>query len=371
MKIDIKKKWIVSTFVLMLLFNACGKKKENYPLDLEIRPVQYTIIDRKENMLQREFTGIIASTALSQLSFRVSGTVVEKYVGLGDRVVKGQALAKLDPIDYEVKYQQAYAQLENNKAVLTEAKSNFERDRLLYLDNSISKAQYEASQANYQSKKSSVEAAAKNVEFNKLQLEYTVLTSPVDGSIAKVDTEINEAVTPQTPIFTIDTQGTFEVLFSVSEDIISRIRLGERISVGVDALQDKVYATITNIGTVSNDFGNTYPIKAFINNPPQTLRVGMTAVVYMDLNINAKNEPMIIVPINAVLNEGESSKYVYIITDIKDNIGIVKKVPVELGTVSSLGVEILSGLNNGEYLVTLGATQVSEGQKVKLMQKGE
>jgi hypothetical protein len=87
----------------------------------------------------------------------------------------------------------------------------------------------------------------------------------------------------------------------VSEDIISRIKLGEKILVGVDALQDKMVAVITNIGTVSNDFGNTYPVKAFINNPPQSLRVGMTAVVYMDLNINIDNKPMIVIPINAVL----------------------------------------------------------------------
>jgi multidrug efflux pump subunit AcrA (membrane-fusion protein) len=97
----------------------------------------------------------------------------------------------------------------------------------------------------------------------------------------------------------------------------------------------------------------------------------MTAVVYMDLNINIDNKPMIVIPINAVLSEGENSKYVYIIVDIQNNIGIVKKVPVELGAVSSLGVEILSGLESGEYLVTLGATQISTGQKVKLIQKGE
>lgn len=364
-----KLTWIV--IVLLVILGRCSRKKEAYPLDVEVRPVRYMVTDKKENIVEREFTGVIASTALSQLSFRVSGTLIQKYVGLGDTVVKGQVLAKLDPIDYEVKYQQSYAQLENAKAVLTEAKSNFERDRLLYLDNSISKAQYESSQANYQSKRASVEAAAKNVESSRLQLEYTTLTSPVDGSIAKVDTEVNESVTPQTAIFTIDTTGGFEVRFNVSEDIISRLKVGERIMIGVDALEDKMPATITNIGTVSNDFGNTYPVKAFITNPPARLRVGMTAAIYINLNVNSQDRSMIIIPLNAVVIGSDEKKYVYVITDLENGVGTAKKIPVELGAVNSLGVEVKDGLESGQYVVTAGSTQIVEGQKVKLMQKGE
>ncbi|MGL5949863.1 MAG: efflux RND transporter periplasmic adaptor subunit, partial [Cetobacterium sp.] len=293
-------KKVMIIFIVIAGLLGCGKKKEAHPLDVEVRPVRYVVVEKKGNMLKRQFTGNIASTALSQLSFKVSGTVNAKYVDLGDRVVKGQVLAKLDPIDYEVKYQQSYAQLENTKASLSEARSNFERDRILYLDNSISKAQYQSSQAKYESTKASVEASAKNVEFNRLQLDYASLVSPVNGIIAKVEIEVNEAVTPQTPVFTIDTLGGFEVRFSVSEDIVSRLKLGEKIEVGVEALNDKIPAIITNVGSVSNNFGNTYPVKAFISNAPDRLRVGMTATVYIDLNIDAQNRPQIIVPVNSV-----------------------------------------------------------------------
>lgn len=364
-------KRLIVIMITIASLAGCGKKKEAHPLDLEVRPVRYIVVEKKENMLQRQFTGNIASTALSQLSFKVSGTVTQRYVDLGDRVVKGQVLAKLDPIDYEVKYQQSYAQLENTKASLTEARSNFERDRILYLDNSISKAQYEASQAKYESAKASVEASAKNVEFNRLQLDYATLVSPVDGIIAKVDTEVNEAVTPQTPVFTVDTLGGFEVRFSVSEDIVSRLKLGEKIQVGVEALNDKIPAIITNIGSVSNNFGNTYPVKAFISNAPERLRVGMTATVYIDLNVNPLNKPQIIIPVNSVVPGNENEKYVYIVTEVQNEEGIVKKIPVKLGAVSSLGVEVTEGLESGEYLVTAGVNQIIEGQKVKLSQKGE
>lgn len=362
------KKVILFILILASLV-GCGKKQEE---EKPIRPITYQKVHETTNVVKRGYAGTVKSEALSNLSFRVSGTMIRRNVDIGDKVKEGEILAAIDPIEYEIKYQQAIADLQKGKAVLADAKANFERNEILYLENSVSKAQYQSSLANYQSSVSTVDALTKQVEYSKVQLGYTKLVAPMDGTIGSIKTEVNQSVTPQSVVFTLNSAGDQYIEFNVSETIIPLLSIGEKVQIVVESLNNlKLEGEIRNIGTVGNSFGNTYPIKVTIKDPNQELRVGMTTNVYVDIELGGNTkENMIVVPIATVMKDSEGRPYVYVVTDIENGVGISKRKYIELGIASNLGMEVKSGLDVGDYLITMGMNRLQDGEKVRVSTKG-
>lgn len=365
------KRFILGILIIGALA-GCGKEKDKYPLDLPLRPVVYEQVISTDNVIERSYSGIVKSEALSKLSFRVSGTMIDKYVDIGDSVKKGQILAKLDNTEYLVKYQQALADLHKGQALLADSKANYERSKVLYLENSISKAQFQSALANYESGVSSVVALEKQVQYSKIQLGYTKLLAPADGTIGSVETEVNQVVSPQNVIFTLNTTGKEYVEFNVSESVVSLLKIGEPVTIAIDSIKgEPIKGEIRNISTVSSGFGNTYPVKAELISSPVGLRAGMTAEVSLDVNLHQTKKKIIVIPLNAVQKDFTGNQFIFVIKDIKNQEGIAEKRIIKTGAVTNTGIEVLEGLNPGEYIVSMGAGRLQSGEKVGVPLKGE
>ena len=358
-------KFLVITLLLVLL--ACGKEKSTSPQ--EVKSVVYERVEKKEYSVKRAYSGKVNTEALSNLSFRVSGTINNRIAKLGDTVKTGQILATLDPIEYQLNYQQALSNLDKGNANLAESTANFKRSEALYLENSISKASYDSATANYKSAISSVKALEDAVNLAKVNLSYTMLTAPRDGTIGEIKSEVNQNVSSSTVVFVLNTFGERYVEFNVSQSIVGDLKLGEEVQIEITSLNNlSIKGTITNIGTLSVGYGGTYPVKAKIVDPLDTVKVGMTAkVIVITDNINK----FIAVPLTAILTAPNGEKYVYVVTKLENNIGIVKKQFVTLGNTTEQGSEIVSGLTEGDYVVTKGSSVLLEDQKVSLLKGAE
>lgn len=360
-----KNKFLVVTLLLVLL--ACGKEKSNSTE--EVKSVVYEKVEKKEYSIKRAYSGTVNTEALSNLSFRVSGTINNRIAQLGDTVKTGQILATLDPIEYQLNYQQALSNLDKGNASLAESTANFKRSEALYLENSISKASYDSATANYKSAVSSVKALEDAVNLAKVNLSYTMLTAPSDGTIGQVKSEVNQNVSPNTVVFVLNTFGERYVEFNVSQSVIGDLELGEEVQIEITSLNNlSIKGTITNIGTLSVGYGGTYPVKAKIADPLDTVKVGMTAKVIVTTDNTNK---VIAVPLTAILTAPNGEKYVYVVTNLENNIGIVKKQIVILGSTTEQGSEIVSGLTDGDYVVTKGSSVLLEDQKVSLLKGAE
>ncbi|MGL5577495.1 MAG: efflux RND transporter periplasmic adaptor subunit, partial [Fusobacteriaceae bacterium] len=348
-----------------------GCKKEETPLatDLEIRPVKYMVVNTEKSFTTREFSGTVAPATISELSFRVTGTMIEKYVNLGSKVKKGDVLAKLDPSEYKIKSDGIRAQYQEAEAKIMNAKSIFSRSKTLFLGNNISKNQYDQDKANYQAALAQLEVAAQNRDFAETQLEYTILKAPSDGIIAQVDAQLNEAVNAGTPVFTLSESGELQAVFSVSDSVINKLYENQIVSVTSINSGEVFKGKISNIGAISNAYGNTFPVKANIINPTSSLKPGMTLSVKVDFK--NENVGIIYTPVNSVQLDNDGRNFVMVLTNIKDGIALVEKRYVTTGEISSIGVEVTSGLNSGDYIVTSGNTVISNGQNVKLGVKEE
>lgn len=125
---------------------------------------------------------------------------------------------------------------------------------------------------------------------------YTELKAPAEGTIGEVKSEVNQSVNPQTPVFILNTSGK-TVEFNVSESAAYFERGRKGISDYRFYSRALITGKITNIGTVSNEFGNTYPVKAKLEDVPENVRVGMTANVLLE----SKEKENITVPFEAIL----------------------------------------------------------------------
>ena len=363
-----KNKFLIILLTLSIL--ACGKKDDNKKNE-DIKPVIYKIVGSKENSIKRSYSGSIKSEALSNLSFRISGTINKRIVDLGDTVKKGDILATLDNTEYVLNYEKSLADLAKGQAAFAEAEANYKRSQVLYLENSISKASYDSAIAQYKSAFSIVSALKEALNLSKLKLSYTQLKAPENGTIGQVKSEINQTVNPGTTIFILNSDGERSVEFNVSQSVVGNLKQGQVVDIVISSLNGKqIKGVITNIGTLSTGYGNTYPIKAKITDSNSSdIKVGMIANV--TLNTQESEKDIISIPLSSVLTEPNNEKYVYVIKDIVDNIGIPQKQKIEiLSSPTSDGVIVTSGLNNGDYVITKGTTQVIENQKVSLI-RGE
>lgn len=353
----------------LILMTACGDKKEkttaNTP-DLPVRFVKYTIVQKQSDISERDFSGSIVTDVLSTLSFRVPGTIEKRYVDFGNSVDKGQLLAELDPTDYLLQYKQAHAQRAKAKASFVDASANLLRDKTLYLENSISLARYQSTQAAYEASKAELESSISAEEYQNKQLQYTKLYASASGTISQVSRQPGESVSPDTPVFSLNTSGDLEILFNVSEAAVSQLKTGDIINFNVDALRSlPLQATITNIGTVSTGFGNTYPVKAKINDSPEDIKVGMTVTATLKTSPYYIQSEKIFIPAEVVMIDNRNQSFVFTLKKLEDGEGVVEKKLISLGAPLSSGIEVEKGLIEGDLLIIDGYNRIAEGEKVE------
>jgi len=391
------KKVLIYIFIILVLA-ACGKKKEEVQVKEKPRSVRYLVAENKTSEFKRIFAGNIISETESNLSFRVSGTIIKKYSKLGDYVEKGQILAELDNEDYKLDVENAAAQYDSSRAKLAEAnaqmksakaslinsKNEYARIEKLYFDDNVSKSQYDSSKADRdvtesnlaqfeaykKSAQSNLKASEMQLAQSKLKLSYTKLIAPENGFITAEEKEENETVSSGTPVYKISLGEKLQTETFIPETIISIIKKGQKVDVEISALSGKVYkGEIKEIGTSSEGYGNTFPVKIELLEKDENIKPGMSSKIGFDFGQNS--DARLVIPISALDQNPAGEKYVYTVKEIKDGVGKVIKSVVTIGEITSEGVEILSGIKSGDYIITSGVTQITEGQEVSVSSREE
>src|SRR5271170_834643 len=263
-------------------------------------------------------TGTVNPVITVQLGTYVSGPIIAIYKDYNAAVTKGQLIAKIDPSTYQVTVDIAQATLANSKAQLGEdqadlayKKVTYERDSALLKDNVVSKdaldsaysawqmdvAQVKLDQANIQQQTANVKAAEVN-------LNYTNIVSPVDGTVVSRNVDVGQTVAAsfQTPtLFLIAKDLTkMQVDSNVSESDIGYVKEGQKATFRVDAFPDRdfdgVVAQVRQAPiTVQNVV--TYDVVVSVENPELLLKPGMTA----NVNVVTASKPNVVrVPIDAL-----------------------------------------------------------------------
>jgi RND family efflux transporter MFP subunit len=330
-----------------------------------IRPVRYQEVYSTGSGRVRSFSGVAKAGMETNLSFKVAGTIRRLPVKVGDQVRAGQLIADLDPEDYELQVQDAEAALSRSQAESRNAEADYERVRALYENKSASLNDLDGARATSESAKAQVSSAEKRLEMAQLQLSYTRLSAPVAGGISAVDVEVNENVGTGRRVVLLTGESELEVEVSVPEGMITSIREGDEAIARFDALPDQDFAaTVTEVGVSATGGATTYPVTVSLAENPEAVRPGMAATV--NFQFESQGGPdVILVPAHAV-SEDAAGRFVYVVEPTGDGLGIARRREVVVGEISDLGLEILSGLSNGDLLVTAGVSRIRDGLEVKV-----
>ncbi|MGD2114888.1 MAG: efflux RND transporter periplasmic adaptor subunit [Acidobacteriota bacterium] len=348
--------------LLLASISLAGCAGEPPTAEPEVRPVRVERVQRKAAQRLRTFSGVARAGVESGLSFRVGGTLVALPVEVGDRVRSGQVIARLDPVDYELQVEEAEAALAQAEAGERNAEATYDRVRRLYENNNASRADLDAARASAESAAAQVAAADKRIELYRQRVGYTVLRSPDDGAIAAVRVDVNENVRSGQPVVLLTTGGVM-VEVAVPEALISGIRRGDAATVTFDSLPGRGFAaTVTEVGVASLGSAPTFPVRVRLEEQVADVRPGMAAEA--SIHTGGGGERIVVPPV-AVL-EDRTGRFAFVVDETDEGRGVARRREVTVGELRGDGLEVLSGLDDGELLITAGARRLEDGTEVRL-----
>ena len=321
-------------------------------------------------LTERNLPGRARAGQEVNLSFRVTGPLIEFPVSVGDEIEEGEVVARIDPADYVNALGTVDGQLMQAKAVATRAEADFKRIQNVYNEDpgATSKSALDLARSARDASAAAVKSMTSALKIAQDKVYYTSLTAPFGGVVVETYVENFETVLPKQPILRLLDPSSIEFVVSVPENMISYTPYVQGISVVFDALPGvTVDAEIKEIGREASSATRTYPVTLVMSQPDKgEILPGMagSAKVHSMLPVDAR-EAGIEIPATAVFTKDDPSKsYVWVI-DTQTN--TLSSREVDPGRLTVKGVLIRSGLAVGDWVVIKGVNSVAEGQEVRVL----
>lgn len=358
-----KKRSCIAPFVAVALAGALAScEAEQSPLAPDIQPIRVQSATLEADDMRASGTGEVKARVESDLSFKVSGKVVSRSVGVGDRVTAGQVLATLDPVEQQADIESARAAVAAQEATLRMASSVLNRRKALTQTGALSQQELDSAQQEYQSAQNDLDAARAKLETANEALVQTQLRADANGTITARNVETGQVVQPSTTVFTLAHDGARDAVFNVQETALSgnlqplsiSVALVSRPSVTAAAKVREISPTLDRtLGTVS--------IKLSIENPPADMTLGSA----VSANVVFAREQRISVPWQSLFSKaGKPAVWV-----ADPTTSTVSLQPIDIERYDAAKVIVQSGLQAGQLVVVDGGQFLREQQKVSISQE--
>ncbi|MCE1245198.1 MAG: efflux RND transporter periplasmic adaptor subunit [Firmicutes bacterium] len=377
-------------------------KKESKIEKIEmVVPVKAGKAVRKPVEEKLDITGSFDAWAEVTLTPQISAKVINVAVEIGSKVRKGEILVTLDPIDYKLQtdldaanLQEELAKLglkstsqklrspedapdvKKTKAVMVNARINWERNVKMRKEELISdkdvedslrdyltsKADFEAALDNVSQTEASIDSKAASLNISEQKLQYTRIKSPINGYVKTKNVEKGDYATPNASVLTLVQNDPIYLSVNIPQNFISKINKGKNIDLKTDAIPGKVFkGRITDISPAVDPDVRTILVRATIQNPENILKPGMYSNVSL---ITGYDNEAVVVPVSAIIQEMGETK-VYVINKDKDSYKVsVRKVTrkQELGDY----VQVKGDIKDGDMVATSSLATLVDGAKVTI-----
>lgn len=334
---------------------GCGGKTEEAPVHVA-RPIATVVLSGGEGG-SYTFAGQVQAADRSDISFRVSGRLIELPAHEGDEVRRGQVLARLDPRDYEVAKREAQAAYDKSEADAQRFQRLYERDAVPLADLELRRAERDVTKA--------------RLEQSELNLSYATLQAPYNGWIGRRYVENFQDVQAKEEIVSIQSLDRLEVVIDVPEYLMATARSsGEAVfHAQFTTAGDREFPlTVKEFSAQADIRTQTFQVTFSMPLPESvTILPGMTANVEMVLQGGdpSVEETSFVLPAYSVVGDTNGEPYVWIVDP--DSLVVHKRV-VELGKVTGTDqIWVTGGLRAGERIASTGVHQLQEGMKIRLM----
>lgn len=284
------------------------------------------------------------------LNAEYSGVLTNVYVKAGQRVSKGQRLAKIDDGGMS-------SQVAQQEAQMALAQTTFERQKRLWDQKIGSEIQYLQAKTNYE--------ASKNVTQQfRSQLAKTVIIAPFSGIVDEIISDPGQVVVPgQTPIIRLVNLSDMYVKASIPETYLKNIKKGTQVKVKLASINEEFTGTVRQVSNYINPNNRSFDIQIEIPNKDGLVKPNLIATVKVN---DYSSENAITVPENILQENAAGETIAYLYQPVNDSVGVAKRVILETGLSYENHTEVKSGLKKGDTIIKEGAKTLRDGQKVTI-----
>ena len=336
-------------------------------LTVELAPVVHAKVNRElsvvGNLIGDQTVSVVPKTA---------GRLEDIAVKLGDRINRGQRIAKIEDEEILEQVRQAEAAFEVAKATIRQreadlslAKTNAERSRNLFQRQLLPQQTLDDAEAKYQSAQAALDLArAQNAQSQsrldelRINLQNTIITSPVNGFVSRRAVDPGAFVSANAPVVEVVDITRVRLVANIIEKDLRQIGVGDMARVEVDAFPGEDFmGRIARVSPVLDPSTRTAPMEVEIANPQYRLKPGM----YARVGIVTESHPnALVVPTNAVVDVN-GTRGVYLAVN-----NVATFHPVKIGIEGNERTEILDGVAAGDRIVSTGAAGLRNGDPIVL-----
>lgn len=323
------------------------KKADPSPNQNATRPVNVKV----ETVIPSSLTEYIVANGTTQAireltySAEVPGRIEALSVDVGDRVRKGQILARID-------FATLQAQAEQAQTSFNLAKSTYERFSKLQDEDIISRQRIDEAQ-------SSMESAAAGVSIAEANVKKAVVRSTYSGIVGAKFAEKGEYVGPGTPLFNVVDYKTILVEARLAETQVAGIDKNAEVNVEIDALRTSYKGKVDTLIPAADKESKTFTLRIKVENPNYDILIGMSATVKLTA---AERKDVIVVSQSAIIEE-RNERSVFVVNGDK-----AERRMVRIGAAQRDKVEVKEGLAAGDRLVVVGQRELEDGKSIRIVE---
>ena len=335
-----KKRNSILAFSLALLMAGCNRGGQQTTTEEVVPEVKVQTVHKQSVEQEQIYTGTISPYSRNMISSYQATMRIEKLlVEIGDYVTAGQLLAQME----QSNYLQAKLQIENLKV-------DYNRIEALYQTGGVSKQQLDQLKVQLNVSQEMLDNLEKN----------TFLKSPITGIVTMRNFD-NGDLTGGQPILQVQQLNPLKVTINIQENYFPQVKRQMPATIRLESYPDEVFEGKVNLVYPTIDpITHTFTTEIVVNNSGMKIRPGMFARVAFNFG-SVEN---VVVPDVAVIRQtGVNDRYVYVL----NSNNTVSYTKVTLGQRLGNMYEILSGLNDGDKVVTAGASRLIDGVTVKVI----
>ena len=335
--------------------SAVGDPRQEPPIVRVVMPTRVT-------GSERSFTGTIGARVESNLGFRVPGKIVERLVDVGQEVKGGQPLMRIDDTDLRLALTARRNAVAAARAMVVQTEPDERRYASLLKDGWVPRQRYEQAKAALDTARAQLAAADAQARVAENEATYTVLLADADGTVVETLGEPGQVVSAGQPVVRIAKAGPREAVVALPETI--RPAIGSAAGAIVYGGDERRYkAVLRQLSNSADAQTRTYEARYVLDGEAAAAPLGATVTIRL---ASQARQPEVQVPLGAVLDDGEKTG-VWVLDRATSTVHFR---PVKLVRVSSESA-VVSALNSGDPIVSLGAHLLQEGARVRTAPESE
>jgi RND family efflux transporter MFP subunit len=299
--------------------------------------VRAQTIERHQRIATEEVVGTVRAKLRAVIEAKVSGKIDRMLVVPGQKVRRGELLARIEAREVQARLEQALA-------VRQQADGDLKRDASLLAQNIIAQSQYDATQSKFRVAEATVSEA-------QTLLGYTKVEAPFDGTITRKLADVGDLAAPGRALLELEDSRTLRLEADVPEAVVGTLTLGDRLPVRLSAMATELEGVVSEIAPAADPGSRTFLVKLDLPGTP-SLRAGQFGRVAMPVG----GTSALRVPVAAVVVRGQM-ELVFVVVTGRARLRIVKT-----GKRIGDSVELVSGVEVGETLVIDNASELVDGQ---------